>query len=287
VTPFSPDGSLDAGRVRSLAARLVDHGSEGLVLSGTTGESPTLSHKEKLTLFENVVEQVGDRAAVIAGTGTYDTQESIALTKEAAALGVDACLAVTPYYSRPPQSGLLTHFRAIADEASVPILLYDIPGRTGLKIHRSTLVELAKHENIVGVKDAVGDASETAHLRADLNDAGLEEFEIYSGDDVMLMPHLAAGVVGVISVNSHIIGSQIKQIFAAFNDGKVDEAKRIYLELLPLMTTIMTVTASPIPIRAALEIAGFPVGAPRLPLVAATDDEIAIIRSAMERAGLL
>jgi 4-hydroxy-tetrahydrodipicolinate synthase len=287
VTPFASDGSLDVGAARSLAARLIAHGSEGLVLSGTTGESPTLSEREKLTLFENVVDEVGDRAAIIAGTGTYNTAESIELTKEASKLGVDACLAVTPYYSKPPQNGLLAHFRAIADASSVPIVLYDIPGRTGRKIERPTLVELARHDRIVGVKDAVGDASETAHLRQELDAAGRHDFEIYSGDDIMLMPHLAAGAVGIVSVCSHIIGPQIKQIFAAFNDGKVEEAQRIYLEYLPLMNTMMTITGSPIPIKAALDIVGVSVGAPRLPLVAATDDELVSIRSAMEQAGLL
>jgi 4-hydroxy-tetrahydrodipicolinate synthase len=287
VTPFASDGSLDVGAARSLAARLIAHGSEGLVLSGTTGESPTLSEQEKLTLFENVVDEVGDRAAIIAGTGTYNTAESIELTKEASKLGVDACLAVTPYYSKPPQNGLLAHFRAIADASSVPIVLYDIPGRTGRKIERPTLVELARHDRIVGVKDAVGDASETAHLRQELDAAGRHDFEIYSGDDIMLMPHLAAGAVGIVSVCSHIIGPQIKQIFAAFNDGKVEEAQRIYLEYLPLMNTMMTITGSPIPIKAALDIVGVSVGAPRLPLVAATDDELVSIRSAMEQAGLL
>jgi len=272
---------------RSLAARLVEHGSDGLVLSGTTGESPVLSLDDKLALFENVIDEVGGRAKVIAGTGTYDTHESIELTRAAGALGVDACLVVTPYYSKPPQNGLLAHFSRIADESSVPLILYDIPGRTARRIERTTTLELAGHERIVGVKDAVGDASETAMLRSELDRAGLYEFEIYSGDDAMLMPHLAAGVVGIVSVCSHLIGPQIKQIIAAYNDGKVEEAQRIFLEYLPLMTTIMTVTSSPIPIKAALNLLGVSVGAPKLPLVDATEDEKKKIRTAMERAGLL
>jgi 4-hydroxy-tetrahydrodipicolinate synthase len=287
VSPFASDGSFDKKGARALAGRLVDHGSDGLVISGTTGESPTLSRVEKLELFESVVEEVGGRAKVIAGTGTYDTAESIALTKEASAIGVDACLVVTPYYSKPPQNGLLAHFRAIADAAGVPVILYDIPGRTARRIERGTMVELAGHGNIAGVKDAVGDALETALLRTELDAAGYADFEIYSGDDRMLLPHLAAGAVGIVSVCAHLIGPQIKQIVSAFNDGKVDEAKRIYTQYLPLMTTIMTVTASPIPVRAALEMIGVQVGAPRLPLVPATDEELKVIRKALEQAGLL
>jgi 4-hydroxy-tetrahydrodipicolinate synthase len=287
VTPFSNDGSLDAGAARGLATRLVEQGSDGLVLAGTTGEAPTLSHSEKLQLIETVVDAVGDRAAIIAGTGTYDTAETVALTEEVGGMGVDACLVVTPYYSKPPQNGLLGHFRAVADASAVPVIVYDIPGRTGRRIERTTMVELAAHDNIVGVKDAVGDAGETAKVRADLDRAGRHDFEILSGDDPLLLPHLAAGAVGVISVCSHIVGPQLKQLFAAWNDGKIEEARRVFMELLPLMNVIMTVTASPIPIRAALEMMGVQVGAPRLPLVPATDEEAATIRSSLERAGLL
>ncbi len=177
VTPFGRDGALDVKGARSLAAHLADHGSEGLVVCGTTGESPTLSHEEKLTLFENVVEEVGDRCKVIAGTGTYDTEETKALTRAAADRGVDACLVVTPYYSKPPQSSLLQHFRAVADDSPVDVIIYDIPGRTGRRVERATMVQLAAHERIVAVKDAVGDAAETALLRADLDAAGAKDFE--------------------------------------------------------------------------------------------------------------
>ena len=287
VTPFSNDGSFDAGAARGLASRLVEQGSDGLVLAGTTGEAPTLSHSEKLQLIETVVDAVGDRAAIIAGTGTYDTAETVGLTEEVGGMGVDACLVVTPYYSKPPQDGLLAHFRTVADASAVPVIVYDIPGRTGRRIERTTMVELAAHDNIVGVKDAVGDAGETAKVRADLDRAGRHDFEILSGDDPLLLPHLAAGAVGVISVCSHIVGPQLKQLFAAWNDGKIEEARRVFTELLPLMNVIMTVTASPIPIRAALEMMGVQVGAPRLPLVPATDEEAATIRSSLERAGLL
>jgi len=287
ITPFDRDGSLDLGGLRSLANHLVDHGSEGLVVAGTTGESPTLTHDEKLSMFEAIVDEVGGRAKVIAGTGTYNTAESIELTKEVGTLGVDACLTVTPYYSRPPQNGLIAHFTAIADASSVPLMLYDIPGRTGRRVERDTLVRLAEHPNIVAVKDAIGDASETAKVRVALDSAGHHDFEIYSGDDPLLLPHLAAGATGIVSVCSHLVGPQMKQIFEAWRDGKVDEARRIFLELQPLLSTIMTLTASPIPVKAAVGMLGLPAGPPRLPLVEPTPDEQAAIRSALELAGLL
>lgn len=287
VTPFDKTGGLAVDRARELAKHLVEHGSDGLVVCGTTGESPTLTHEEKMSLFSAVLEEVGDRASVIAGTGTYNTAETIDLTKEAGSLGVHACLVVTPYYSKPPQNGLLAHFTAIADESPVPLMLYDIPGRTAKRIERDTMVELAKHPQIVADKEAVGDAGETAKLRAELDAAGLQDFELYSGDDPLLLPHLAAGAVGIVSVCSHLIGPQIKQIVSAFNDGKVEEAKRIYLELLPLMQTIMGLTASPIPVKAAVNMIGIDVGDPRLPLVPPTDAESKTIRAALESAGVL
>jgi 4-hydroxy-tetrahydrodipicolinate synthase len=287
VTPFNEDGSLNIAGARKLASHLVQHGSDGLVVCGTTGESPVLSHEEKLSLFESVVDEVGDRAKVIAGTGTYNTAESIELTKEAGDRGVDGCLIVTPYYSKPPQNALLAHFTAIADATNVPLILYDIPPRTNMRIERPTMVELARHPNIVADKDAVGNALETAKLRADLDAAGLDEFALYSGDDLMLMPHLGGGVVGVISVCSHLIGSQIKQIISAYNDGKNEEAMRIYLEYLPLMSVIMGLTTSPIPVKAAAAMIGLDVGEPRLPLVPATEEQSAAIRSALQDVSLL
>jgi 4-hydroxy-tetrahydrodipicolinate synthase len=287
VTPFSDDGSLNVDAARELASFLVDHGSDGLVVCGTTGESPTLSHEEKLRLFEAVVGEVGDRAAVIAGTGTYNTAESLELTAEAARIGAHACLIVTPYYSKPPQNGLLAHFSAIANASDLPLIVYDIPGRTGRRVERATMLELANHERIVAVKDAVGDAGETAKLRAELDAAGHDDFEIYSGDDPLLLPHLGAGAVGVVSVCSHLVGPQIKQIFSAWTNGKTDEARRIYSELLPLMTVIMGVTSSPTPVKTALAMLGMKVGQPRLPLVPATTEESATIRAALERIDLL
>ena len=287
VTPFTKDSALDVKAARTLAAHLVGHGSDGLVVAGTTGESPTLSHREKLTLFENVLEEVGDRASVIAGTGTYDTAESIELTQEAAALGVDGCLVVTPYYSKPPQNGLLAHFTAIADASDVPLLIYDIPGRTARRVERPTMVKLAGHDRIVGVKDAVGDPLETANLRIELNEAGHDDFEIYSGDDGLLLPHIAAGAVGIISVSSHLIGEKIKDVFRARDENRPADARATYLEILPLINTMMGVTASPIPVKAAVNMIGIEVGEPRLPLVPATPTEEEAIRSALARVGLV
>jgi 4-hydroxy-tetrahydrodipicolinate synthase len=287
VTPFEANGSLSVKGARSLAAHLVDHGSDGLVVSGTTGESPTLTRAEKLTLFENVVEEVGERATVIAGTGTYDTSESIELTKEAADRGVDACLVVTPYYSKPPQRALEAHFEAVADAATVPVIVYDIPGRTGRRVERTTLVKLARHDRIVAVKDAVGDAGETARLRTELNAAGLGDFEIYSGDDVLVLPHVAAGAVGIVSVCSHLVGDRLKAMFTAFDEGRAADARATYLELMPLMDVIMGVTTSPIAIKAAVAMLGIDVGGLRLPLAEATEKEASVIRAAMEDVGLL
>ena len=287
VSPFDSTGALDLEVAKRLASHLVDHGSEGLVLAGTTGESPTLSKDEKLALFSAVKEAVGDRAKLIAGTGSYDTAASIELTKAACDVGVDACLVVTPYYSRPPQNGLLAHFTSIADVSSVPLMIYDIPGRTGRRVERPTMLELAAHENIVAVKDAVGDPIETAKLRGELDAAGHRDFEIYSGDDVLLLPHVSAGAVGIVSVCSHLIGPQLKAIFSAWNDGKVEEARDLYLRYLPLMTTIMSVTSSPIPVKAAVGMLGIDAGETRLPLVPLTDDERAIVEDALQEAGLI
>jgi 4-hydroxy-tetrahydrodipicolinate synthase len=287
LTPFDKSGALNVAAAKDLAVYLVEHGNDGLVVAGTTGESPTLSKKEKLTLFEAVVDAVGGRAKIIVGTGTYDTAESVEMTKEACKLGVDGILVVTPYYSRPPQNGLLAHFTTIADASDAPLMIYDIPGRTGRRVERPTMVQLAEHERIVAVKDAVGDAGETAKLRSDLDLRGLTDFEIYSGDDPLLLPHLAAGAIGIVSVCAHAVGAQIKQIVSAWNDGKVEEAQRIFIELQPFLSTMMTLTASPIPIKTAMAMLGHEVGTPRLPLVDATEDEKAAIRSALELVGLL
>lgn len=287
VTPFAKDGSLNVDGARKLATHLVDNGSDGIVVAGTTGESPVLSHSEKLDLFTAVLEEVGDRAKVIAGTGSPDTRETIELTKEVGGLGVDAALVVTPYYSRPPQNGLLAHYRAVAEASSIPLMLYDIPVRTGRRVEIETMVELAGHPNIVANKDAVGDAAETRKLRSELDAAGLTDFEIYSGDDPMLIDHLEAGVVGIVSVCSHLIGPRIAQIVADYFAGKADEARRAFEENREFMKVIMGLTASPIPVKYATGLLGLDVGEPRLPIVPPTAEEAKTIRSAMEKIGIL
>jgi 4-hydroxy-tetrahydrodipicolinate synthase len=287
VTPFAQDGSLNVDGARKLASHLIDNGSDGLVVAGTTGESPTLTHHEKLELFGAVLEEVGGRAKVIAGTGSPNTAETIELTKEVAALGVDAALVVTPYYSRPPQNGLLAHYRAVADAVDIPLMLYDIPGRTGRRVEIETVVELAGHPNIVADKDAVGDENETKKLRAALDGAGHSDFELYSGDDPMLIKHLDAGAVGIVSVCSHLIGPRIKQIVSAYVDGNTDDAAKLFAENHEFMKVIMGLTASPIPVKYATGLLGLDVGEPRLPIVPPTDEEAKTIRSAMEKLGLL
>ena len=281
ATPFKDDGSLDLEGARTLAEHLIAHGSDGIVVCGTTGESPTLTREEKRDLWSVVAQEVGGKAAVIAGTGTYSTSESIELTRAAEDAGADAVLLVTPYYSRPPQSGLLAHFTAIAESTSLPCVLYDIPSRTARKIEHPTLLELAKVPNIVGVKDAAGDPAGTAKLVAEA--PGLK---IWSGDDALTLPMLAVGGLGVVSVASHLVGHRIAEMIAAHDKGDVEGAARIDGELRPLYE-VLFITANPIPLKAALSMVGLPAGPVRLPLVEATDAERARIASVLERLGLI
>jgi 4-hydroxy-tetrahydrodipicolinate synthase len=281
ATPFREDGSLDLDGARALASHLVAHGSDGLVIAGTTGEAPTLTHEEKRELWAAVAETVRGRAAMIAGTGTYSTAESIELTETAERCGADAVLLVTPYYSRPPQSGLLAHFEAVAASTSLPVVLYDIPSRTARKIDHATLLELAEVPNIVGVKDAAGDPAGTAKLAAEA--PGLR---IWSGDDALTLPMLAVGGIGVVSVASHLVGHRIAEMVAAHDKGDVEGAARIDRELRPLYE-VLFITANPIPLKAALQMVGLPGGPVRLPLVEATGEERDRIRSVLERLGLM
>ena len=281
ATPFRADGSLDTECARALATHLVSHGSDALVIAGTTGEAPTLTEHEKRDLWSAVAEEVRGRAALIAGTGTYSTAESIGLTQTAEEVGADAILLVTPYYSRPPQSGLLEHFRAIAASTKLPVILYDIPSRTARKIEHETLVALAEVPNIVGVKDAAGDLAGTAKLAAEA--PGLR---IWSGDDALTLPMLAVGGIGVVSVASHLAGHRIAEMIAAHDKGDVEGAARIDRELRPLYE-ILFITANPIPLKAALQMVGLPAGPVRLPLVDATEAERDRIRSVLEELGLL
>ncbi|HEY4938709.1 MAG TPA: 4-hydroxy-tetrahydrodipicolinate synthase [Actinomycetota bacterium] len=282
VTPFDSDGRVELGAAQKIAAWLLDNGSEGLVVTGTTGEGPTLTDQEKADLWRAVVEAVGDRGSVIAGSGTNDTAHSIHLTQQAEKAGCDAALVVTPYYNRPPQSGLLAHFQAVARATALPIVLYDIPVRTGRKIDHATLLTLAETPNIVGVKDAAGDVQGAARLVAQAP----EGFELYCGNDADTLPWLSVGAVGVISVASHVAGPKMAEMIAAYWAGDPERARRLNAELIGIYD-VMNVTANPIPVKAAMELAGHPAGPPRLPLPEATSDEVARIREALRSAGLV
>lgn len=281
ATPFRKDGSLDLEGARRLAGHLLDHGSDGLVVAGTTGESPTLTHEEKRDLWAAVAEVARGRAPLIAGTGTYSTAESIELSQTAEEAGADALLVVTPYYSKPPQSGLAAHFKAIAASTALPIVLYDIPGRTARKIEHATLLELAEVPNIVGVKDAAADLAGTAKLAAEA-----PGFRIWSGDDALTLSMLAVGAVGVVSVASHIVGHRLAEMVAAHDKGDVEGAAQINRELVPIFEALF-ITSNPIPLKAALEMLGLPAGPVRLPLVDATEAERNRVSSALAGLGLI
>jgi len=263
VTPFDANGAVDYAQAKRLALALLDSGSDGVVLAGTTGESPTLSHDEKMRLFSEVKEALGSRGAVIAGTGTYDTAESVELSREAERLGVDAVLLTCPYYSRPSQEGLYRHFDTIARAVSLPCIMYNIPGRTGVNMTAETQVRLSQIDNIFGVKEASGDLAQIAQIVEEAR----EGFRVWSGDDQMTLPILAIGGYGVISVVSHLAGAQMRQIVQSYLSGNVDEAARTHRRLLPLMTVLMTAAGNPPGVKHALNAIGFQVGAPRLPLV--------------------
>lgn len=276
ITPFEDGGAVDHGRVWDLARHLIGSGSDGIVVAGTTGESPTLSDDEKVALFKGVRDAVGDRGTVVAGTGTYDTAHSVHLTQAAAETGCDAVMAVTPYYNRPSQEGLYRHFVAIAEATDLPVLLYNIPSRTGRRIEVETIARLAEHPGIVAVKDAVGDLSFTSATRLAVGG----EFGIYSGDDVVTLPMIAAGGEGVVSVAAHLAGLQIKRMVTAAYEGDWDLARRLHLALYPLNKALF-LEPNPMPLKAALNALWEPVGDPRLPLVTASEETVKAVKEAL------
>jgi 4-hydroxy-tetrahydrodipicolinate synthase len=279
VTPFRADGSVDYERFAWLANDLVDHGSDGLVVSGTTGESPTLTDDEKLELFRTALDAVGDRATIVAGTGTYSTAHSVHLTEEAHELGVHGFLVVTPYYNKPPQRGIVAHFAAIAASTDRPIVVYNIPGRVVINIEPATITELARIPNVKAVKQAYPDLDQARHIV----ETGLD---LYAGDDDLIFPFLELGGVGGVCVHTHVVGPQVKQMVRSYRTGDVDEARRIDEDLRPAID-LLRVAPNPIAIKAALRLVGRDVGGLRLPLVPASDDEVARIRDCLERAGVL
>ena len=268
VTPFKEDDlSVNWQVVKELTDYLIETGSDGLVVAGTTGESPTLTFEEKVRLFKEVKDVAGKRATIIAGTGSYCTEESIHLTKAAEEVGVDAVMLVVPYYNKPPQEGLYNHFKTIASHTSLPVIIYNIPGRTACNLEAKTLARLAKDvPNIKGVKEASGNlvqVSEIASLTGD-------DFEILSGEDALTLPMLAVGGKGVISVASHIAGKKLGEMIDSFFSGDVEKAKKIHLELMPLFR-VLFITTNPIPVKAAMDMVGIKVGPPRPPLCPANE----------------
>jgi len=278
VTPFHEDGSVDVESFRALARYLVDHGSDGIVVAGTTGESPTLTDDEKLTLFETAVDELGGRATVLAGTGTYDTGHSVQLTERAHQLGVDGFLVVTPYYNKPPQRGIVEHFRAIAEVSDRPIVAYNIPGRVVINIESETIAELAEIPTVTAVKQANDDLDQARRIV----ELGLD---LYAGDDPLLLPFLGLGGTGGICVRSHIAGPEMKGLVRRYRAGDVDGAREIDEALAPLWE-LDAVAVNPIPIKTALALVGQDVGGFRLPMVPATDDELEQVRDCLARAGL-
>jgi 4-hydroxy-tetrahydrodipicolinate synthase len=280
VTPFTSDGSLDLDAAQRLATHLVDSGNDGLVVSGTTGESPTTSDAEKERLLRAVLEAVGDRANIVAGVGTNDTHHTIELAQQAEKAGAHALLLVTPYYNKPPQEGVRRHFTAVADGSGLPVMLYDIPGRTGSPITTESLVRLAEHPRIVAVKDAKGDLYETSWVLARTNLA------YYSGDDLLNLAQLAVGAAGYVSVIGHIVASRLKQQVEAFFANDVIRARDINTELLPVCRGIMTRTQGAIASKAALALQGVCGPTVRMPLVEPSGELLDTIRRDLEEGGV-
>jgi 4-hydroxy-tetrahydrodipicolinate synthase len=279
VTPFRADGSIDLDAFRSLCGHLVENGSDGLVVTGTTGEAPTLTDDERLTLYEAALEAVGGQATVVAGTGTYSTAHSIHLTEAAHALGVDGFLVVTPYYNRPPQRGIVAHVAAVAASTDRPVVFYDIPSRVVVDAEPETISQLAAIENVRAVKQAKPSLDAARHVVA----CGLD---LYAGDDDVVFPFLEVGGVGGICVHTHVVGPQVKEMISRYKAGDVDGARAIDEELRPAIE-ILKVQTNPIAIKRALQLLGHDVGGLRLPLVEADEAETARIRDCLARLGLL
>lgn len=283
VTPFDSQGQVDYGRAAELAARLVEQGSDGLVVAGTTGESPTLTSDEKLQLFRTVVEAVGRRVRVVAGTGSNNTASSADLTRRAEETGVAGVMLVTPYYNKPPQEGLYLHFRTVAEATKLPVILYNVPGRTGCNLAPATASRLARDlPNVAAVKEAAGSLDQATELIRALPDG----VAVYSGDDSLTLPMLAVGGAGVISVASHLVARQLADLVDAYQSGRVAEAARLHRRLYPLMKAIF-VTANPIPVKAALSMLGFDCGPVRPPLCPLTDAEAGVVRQALRELELI
>jgi len=279
VTPFKADGSVDLGRFRDLAAHLVENGSDGLVVTGTTGESPTLSDSERFELYEAAVDEVGGRATVVAGTGTYSTEHSVHLTERAHEIGVDGFLIVTPYYNKPPVRGIVEHFRAVAAVSDRPLVVYNIPGRVVLNLETEAIAELAEIPTVQAVKQANDDLDQARRIV----ELGLD---LYAGDDDLIFPFLGIGGLGGVCVHTHVVGPQVKEMVQRFRARDVEGAQALDEELRPSID-LLRVAPNPIAIKCALNLLGHEVGGLRLPLVEATAEERRAVRGCLERLGLL
>jgi 4-hydroxy-tetrahydrodipicolinate synthase len=279
VTPFDADGAVDYDRYRELCGFLVDNGSDGVVVSGTTGESPNLSDDERLRLLTTALEAVGDRATVVAGTGTYSTAHSVHLTEQAHEAGAHGFLVVTPYYNKPPPRGIVEHFKAVAAVSDRPVIVYNIPGRVVVNIEPQTMAELSEIANVRAVKQANDDLDQARKI-VEL------DLDLYAGDDALVLPFVELGGRGGVCVHTHVVGPQVKEMVTRFRAGDIDAARLIDQELAPAYELI-GVTTGPMQIKAALNLLGHDVGGHRLPLVEATEDEKAKIRACLERLGVL
>ncbi len=277
VTPFDEEGKVDYEQAKRLALALLNSGSEGLAVVGTTGESPTLIRDEELRLFTEVKSVVGERGAVIAGTGSNSTAEALATTRAAEGTGIDACLLVVPYYNKPTQEGLYQHFKTIAQGTNLPCILYNVPSRTVVSLSADTVIKLSHIDNIIGVKEASGNLGEIAQI---INNTD-SDFLVWSGNDSDTLPILALGGYGVVSVASHLVGKQIREMLDSFTSGKIDKAASIHRHLLPLVKALFIIS-NPIPVKYALNHIGFNVGKPRLPLTEADEKSAAFIRDTLK-----
>ncbi|MCJ2541494.1 4-hydroxy-tetrahydrodipicolinate synthase [Thermostichus vulcanus] len=282
ITPFTAEGELNYDEAARLADYLVTHGSDGLVVCGTTGESPTLTWQEEFELFRVVRDAVAGRAKVIAGTGSNSTREAIEATKKAAQLGLDGSLQVVPYYNKPTQAGLYQHFKAIAEASDLPILLYNIPGRTGASLQPETVANLAELETIVAIKEASGMMDVASEIRR----LTPSRFGIYSGDDSLTLPILSLGGSGVVSVASHLVGLQLQELIQSYSRGQHDQALAHHLRLFPLFK-VLFIETNPVPVKAALEMQGWKVGRVRLPLAPLQASSLQALRQVLEEMGLL
>lgn len=277
VTPFDHANEIDFPATENLINHLIKNGTDSIIVAGTTGESPTLTAEEKIELFQFVVKVVDQRVPVLAGTGTNSTEESISLTKEAEKAGVDGLMLVTPYYNKPSQAGLFAHFKAIAQTTNLPIMLYNIPGRSAVNMSVETIISLSELHNVIAVKEASGDLNAMTRIVRETSN----NFLLYSGDDDLTLPTLAIGGTGVVSVSSHIIGNEMKEMIQAFIDGNVQEASIIHQKLLPTMEAVFS-APSPTPIKSALNMIGVRVGDVRLPLISLCDQEKTTLQHALQ-----